>query len=52
MHIIIVLLGLALLFGLLFRNKGDSFLDTLQSGCGVLVFIAVALSLLIYFNSK
>lgn len=50
MHFIIVIIGLALLFGLLFRSKGDSFLDTLQSGCGAMVVIIILIVL--YFMFK
>jgi len=41
MEILIACLITALLLGLLFRKKGDSVLDTVQSGCWILVIAGV-----------
>jgi hypothetical protein len=49
MHFIVVIIGIALLLGLLFRSKGDSLLDTLQSGCGILFVIIVLIVLFFIF---
>ena len=46
------ILILALILGLLFRKKGDGFLDTIQSGCWILVvFGLLFLGYLIYNGS-
>ena len=44
MHFILVIIGIGLLIGLLFRSKGDSLLDTIQSGCGILFVLIVLIS--------
>jgi hypothetical protein len=41
METLIVIILIALVIGILTRNKGDSFLDTLSSGCGTMVWIIV-----------
>jgi hypothetical protein len=43
---LIVIILIALVIGILTRNKGDSFLDTLSSGCGTMVWIIVILVVL------
>jgi len=43
METIIIILLVAFVIGLLSRKKGDSFLDTLGSGCGSLIWIVVLL---------
>jgi hypothetical protein len=40
MGIFISLVFISLLIGLLFRKKGDGLLDTMQSGCWILLVIA------------
>ena len=53
MELIIVILIVVFLVGLLSRNKGDNFLDTLSSGCGtVITIIVIAAIILIYLASK
>ncbi len=49
MHFILVIIGIALLIGLLFRSKGDSLLDTIQSGCGILLVLIVLIILFFIF---
>jgi undecaprenyl pyrophosphate phosphatase UppP len=52
MEILVACLIIALLLGLLFRKKGDGILDTVQSGCWILVLIGVIiLGYLIYNGS-
>jgi undecaprenyl pyrophosphate phosphatase UppP len=52
MEILVASLIIALLLGLLFRKKGDGILDTVQSGCWILVIIGVIiLGYLIYNGS-
>ena len=41
MGILLGILIVAFIFGLLFRNKGDGFLDTLSSGCGTIIVIVI-----------
>jgi hypothetical protein len=51
MEILVVLLVIALLLGLLFRKKGDGFLDTIQSGCWILIVLGLlAAGYFIYLN--
>ena len=53
MQFIIVIVIIVFLVGLLSRNKGDNFLDTLSSGCStVVVIIVIAVIILIYLASK
>ena len=53
MEIIITCFILALLFGLLFRKKGDGLLDTMQSGCWILVIVGVLIiGYFIYIGSN
>jgi len=49
---IFILIAIAFVFGLLFRKKGDSFLDTLGSGCNVIFTILAILGLLLFAYSK
>ena len=49
------LLTLALIFGLIFRKKGDSSLDIFSTGCGcvgvlVIIFIGLVLNAMIWYN--
>jgi hypothetical protein len=48
MNTIVGILLIALVLGLLFRSKGDGLLDTLSSGCGCLVAIAIGLVVLFF----
>jgi hypothetical protein len=50
MEILIAVIVIAFIFGLLTRNKGDGFLDTLSSGCVTIVIIILAIAAVIYFN--
>ena len=53
MQFIIVIIVIAFLIGLLSRNKGDNFLDTLSSGCGTLItIIVIIVIIIIYLASK
>lgn len=53
MEIAAGILVLALILGLLFRKKGDGFLDTLQSGCWILLLLGVVfIGYLIYNGSN
>jgi hypothetical protein len=52
MEILVACLIIALLLGLLFRKKGDGILDTVQSGCWILVLIgALILGYFLYNGS-
>jgi hypothetical protein len=52
MEIIIGIIAVAFLVGLVSRNKGDNFLDTLGSGCGTIIGIIVILGIIAYFASQ
>jgi len=53
MQFIIVIILIVFLVGLLSRNKGDNFLDTLSSGCGTLItIIVIIVIIIIYLASK
>jgi len=52
MEIIIGLVALAFIVGLISRNKGDNFLDTLSSGCGTIIGIIVILGIIAYFATQ
>jgi hypothetical protein len=43
METLIVIILIALVIGILTRNKGDSFLDTLSSGCSSIIWIIIVL---------
>lgn len=47
MGFLIGLLIIAFIIGLLFREKGDGFLDTLSSGCLTIIMIIVAIVVII-----
>jgi hypothetical protein len=53
MEFLLGLLLLGLIIGLFVRKKGDSFTDTLQSGCfslfGLIIFIICIIILIIIF---
>jgi formate hydrogenlyase subunit 3/multisubunit Na+/H+ antiporter MnhD subunit len=49
---IIILIAVAFIFGLLFRKKGDNFLDTLGSGCSVILTILAILGFLLFANNQ
>jgi hypothetical protein len=52
MEIIFSIIVVSLILGLLFRKKGDGLLDTIQSGCWILVFIgALIIGYFIYRGS-
>lgn len=52
MGILIGIIIIAFIVGLLSRTKGDNFLDTLGSGCGTLVFIAIVIVIILFFYLK
>jgi hypothetical protein len=52
MHFLIGILILAFIIGLVTRDKGDNFLDTLGSGCGTIIAIVVILGIIIFIASK
>jgi len=52
MGIIIGIIAVAFLVGLVSRNKGDNFLDTLGSGCGTIIGIIVILGIIAYFATQ
>ena len=55
MEFLLGLLLVGLFVGLLIRKKGDSFTDTLQSGCGclfVVIFILIVIVILLLLISK
>jgi len=41
MWTILIIIGVIFLIGLIFRNKGDGFLDTLSSGCGAIIGLII-----------
>lgn len=47
MGFLIGLLVIAFIVGLIFREKGDGFLDTLSSGCLTIIMIIVAIVVII-----
>ena len=47
MGFLVGLLAIAFIIGLIFREKGDGFLDTLSSGCSTIILIIVAIVILI-----
>jgi hypothetical protein len=49
MGILIGIIIIAFIVGLLSRNKGDNFLDTLGSGCGTIVFIVIVIAIIFFF---
>jgi vacuolar-type H+-ATPase subunit I/STV1 len=53
MEFLVVLLIVALLVGLIFRNKGDNTMDTLSKGCGWIILIVIfLLFLFVYQQTK
>ncbi|MFM7667585.1 MAG: hypothetical protein ACKO7D_05280 [Bacteroidota bacterium] len=51
MEILAAFFIIALLLGLLFRKKGDGFLDTIQSGCWIQVVLGLlAVGYFVYLN--
>jgi hypothetical protein len=53
MGFLIGIIIIAFIIGLLSRDKGDSFLDTLSSGCGTIVLIVVIIIIaIIIFSQK
>jgi hypothetical protein len=47
METILIVVGVLFLFGLLYRNKGDSFLDTLGSGAKGCLWIVIIIIIII-----
>lgn len=47
MSVLIGIIIIAFIIGLLTRKKGDNFLDTLSSGCGVIILIAFLIIIII-----
>ncbi|SVC47933.1 uncharacterized protein METZ01_LOCUS300787 [marine metagenome] len=53
MEFLVVLLIVALLVGLIFRNKGDNTMDTLSKGCFYIIIIVILLIIyLLYYLPK
>jgi hypothetical protein len=52
MEIIFSIIVISLVLGLLFRKKGDGLLDTIQSGCWILIVIAIILLALFVYGSR
>ncbi len=52
MSILIGILIIAFIVGLLSRKKGDSFLDTLGSGCGTITLILVVIVIVIILMAQ
>ena len=52
MGIIIGIIAVAFLVGLVSRNKGDNFLDTLGSGCGTIITILAILGIIAFIASQ
>jgi hypothetical protein len=52
MEFLIGIIIVAFIIGLLSRNKGDNFLDTLGSGCGTIVLIIVIITIALFIFSK
>jgi hypothetical protein len=52
MHILIGILIVAFIIGLVTRDKGDNFLDTLGSGCGTIIAIVVILGIIVFIASR
>jgi H+/gluconate symporter-like permease len=52
MHILIGILIVAFIVGLVTRDKGDNFLDTLGSGCGTIIAIVVILGIIVFIASR
>jgi hypothetical protein len=50
--IIIGILLIALVIGLLTREKGDSFMDTLGSGCSTIIGIILVVGVVIFFATS
>lgn len=52
MGLIVGIIVVVFLFGLLFRSKGDNFLDTLGSGCNAIIGIIIVIGLLIWASQN
>ena len=55
MSILIGIIIIAFIIGLITRKKGDNFLDTLSSGCGVIiliVFLIIVLLIIVLTQTK
>jgi hypothetical protein len=52
MTILIGLIIVAFIIGLVSRDKGDGFMDTLGSGCSTIILILVVIAIIIYFSMK
>ena len=39
MELIVIILFIALIIGLIIRNKGDNTMDTLSKGCGCMIIL-------------
>jgi hypothetical protein len=50
MELILIILAIAFLVGLLSRQKGDGFLDTISSGCGTIVTIVIILIIILLLS--
>jgi hypothetical protein len=52
MPFLVVVLIIVFLLGLMFRNKGDNFLDTLSSGCSSLFWIIIIIVVILILMYK
>jgi hypothetical protein len=49
MELIVLVLGIALIIGLVIRNRGDNTMDTLSKGCGCLFILLIMLIVFIIY---
>lgn len=52
MGFLLGLLAIALIVGLLFRERGDSFIDTLQVGCSTIFWFILVIAILLFVIAK
>ncbi len=45
--LLVIIIFVFLIFGLLFRNRGDSFVDTIGKGCWTVLIILILMTLVI-----
>ena len=50
--ILIGVIAVAFIVGLLSRDKGDGFLDTLGSDCGTIIVIIIVIAAIMFFISR
>ena len=52
MELIVILFGVALIIGLIIRNKGDNTMDTLSKGCGCMVGVVIFIAALLFWMAQ